>query len=85
MLDSEDLKRAKEVACEHGFTWNDDETVEGFIRNLLTVIQSLKALQEEESFCLVPVSQGQQSSFLRGLLYAIVISLPFWIALLLFL
>lgn len=43
-----DIAAAKAVAREHGFTWNDTETVEGAVRNILAVLQGERQIHARE-------------------------------------
>ena len=42
-----DLHRAKRVARKFGYTANDNETAEGLVRNILTVLNAVKAENSE--------------------------------------
>lgn len=44
----DDIRRAKAVARKHGFAWNDTETVEGFVANLLAVLLGERQIHAEE-------------------------------------
>lgn len=43
-----DITAAKAAARHHGFAWNDTETVEGAVRNILAVLLAERQLHEKE-------------------------------------
>jgi hypothetical protein len=43
-----DIAAAKIAARHHGFTWNDQETVEGAVRNILAVLLAERELHTKE-------------------------------------